>query len=90
MPRPLPQESKISDGKGWPLERRPELACCIARVAALWSRVEERLGQPINRMLGAEPRLGLTMFRAILGTSDKIALVRAIAAECLPKDMQNA
>jgi len=88
MPRPMPQRSKISDGKGWPLERRPELACYIGRIAAFWSRVEERLGHMINRLLGAEPRLGMIMFRAVSATSDKIAILRALAAECMPKELQ--
>src|SRR5205823_9088854 len=70
MPYPLPQKSKISEGKGWPLERRPELASFIARVATLWSRVEERLGTMITELLGADPRLGMTMFRAVSATSD--------------------
>ena len=89
MPRPLPQTSKITDGKGWPLERRPELACCIGRVAAIWSRIEERLSSIINHLLGAEPRRGMTMFQALSGTADKVAVLRALGNEYLSKDQQS-
>ena len=88
MPRPLPEKSKISDGKGRPLERRPELACCIGRVAIGWSLVEERLGFTMTQLLGVEPRRGMTVFRAMSGTPNKIAVVRALAGERLNKDMQ--
>lgn len=88
MPRPLPQKSKINDGKGWPLERRPELACCIGRVATIWSRIEERLGSIINHLLGAESRRGMTMYRALSGTADKIAVLRALGNEYLSQDQQ--
>lgn len=87
MPRPLPEQSKISDGKGRPLERRPELACCIGRVAIGWSLVEERLGFTMTELLGVEPRRGMAAFRAIAGTPTKVAVVRALAGERLDKEM---
>ena len=71
MPTPLPQKSKISDGVGWPLERRPELSACIARIATFWSRIEERLAQTATHLLGAEPHAGM---------------VRALALDALSKE----
>ena len=88
MPRPLPDQSKISDGKGRPLERRPDLACCIGRVAIGWALVEERLGFTMAQLLGVEQRRGMTVFRAICGTPNKVAVVRALARERLGKDLQ--
>lgn len=88
MPRPLPEQSKISDGKGRPLERRPELGCCIGRVAIGWSLVEERLGFAMTQLLGVEPRRGMTVFRAMSGTSSKLAIIHALAKERLNNDMQ--
>ena len=88
MPRPLPEQSNISDGKGRPLERRPELACCIGRVAIGWSLVEERLGFTLTQLLDVEPRRGMAAFRAISGTPSKVAVVRALASEQLSDKMR--
>jgi hypothetical protein len=86
MPTPLPQKSKISDGVGWPLERRPELSACIARIATFWSRIEERLAQTATHLLGAEPHAGIRMFQALPASSDRIAMVRALALDALSKE----
>ena len=83
MPRPLPKTSKISSAPGWPLDRRPELATCIARVAVLWSRVEERLGCITVDLLGAEPIAGLRMYEALTSSADRVAVLRAVAQDRL-------
>lgn len=88
MPRPLPQKSKINDGIGYPLERRPELAVFIARIATFWSRIEERLTHIATQMLGAEPHAGMRMFQVLPSSTDRIAMLRALALDCLAKDMQ--
>jgi hypothetical protein len=81
MPRPLPKTSKISAAPGWPLDRRPELATRIARVAVLWSRVEERLGCITVELLGAEPIAGLRMYEALTSSADRVAVLRAVAQD---------
>lgn len=87
MPRSLPKTSKISSGPGWPLDRRPQLAACIARVAVLWSRVEERLGRITVRLLGAEPIVGLHMYEALTSSADRVAVLRAVARDRLDEEM---
>jgi hypothetical protein len=88
MPRPLPKKSKISAGPGWPLDRRPQLAACIARVAVLWSRVEERLGCITVTVLGAEPIAGLRMYEALTSSADRVAVLRAVAQDRLDEKMR--
>jgi hypothetical protein len=88
MPRPLPHKSKISDGRGWPLERRPELATCIARIAILWSRIEERLVQIGTQLLGAGLHPTMRMFQVMPSSSDRIAMLRALALDALDTGMQ--
>ncbi|HEX8937467.1 MAG TPA: hypothetical protein VF776_04290 [Sphingomicrobium sp.] len=87
MPRSLPKTSKISSGPGWPLDRRPHLAACIARIAVLWSRVEERLGRITVRLLGAEPIAGLRMYEALTSSADRVAVLRAVARDRLDEEM---
>jgi hypothetical protein len=89
MPRSLPETSKISGGPGWPLERRPELATCIARVAVLWSRVEERLGCITVHLLGAEPIVGTRMYEALTSSADRVAVLRAVARDRLGEEMRD-
>ena len=88
MPRSLPKKSKISAGPGWPLDRRPELATCIARVAVLWSRVEERLGCITVSLLGAEPIAGTRMYEALTSSADRVAVLRAVAQDRLDEKMR--
>ena len=88
MPRSLPQKSKISDGPGWPLDRRPQLATCIARIAVLWSRVEERLGCITVQLLGAEPIVGTRMYEALTSSADRVAVLRAVARDRLDDEMR--
>lgn len=87
MPRSLPKTSKISNGPGWPLDRRPQLAACIARIAVLWSRVEERLGCITVQLLGAEPIAGLRMYEALTSSADRVAVLRAVARDRLDDEM---
>jgi hypothetical protein len=89
MPRSLPKNSKISNGPGWPLDRRPQLAACIARIAVLWSRVEERLGCITVQLLGAEPIAGLRMYEALTSSADRVAVLRAVARDRLDEEMRN-
>jgi hypothetical protein len=88
MPRSLPQKSKISTGPGWPLDRRPQLATCIARIAVLWSRVEERLGCITVQLLGAEPIVGTRMYEALTSSADRVAVLRAVARDRLDDEMR--
>ena len=88
MPRSLPLKSKISDGPGWPLDRRPQLATCIARIAVLWSRVEERLGCITVQLLGAEPIVGTRMYEALTSSADRVAVLRAVARDRLDDEMR--
>jgi hypothetical protein len=88
MARPLPKKSKISPGPGWPLDRRPQLAACIARVAVLWSRVEERLGCITAGILGAEPVVGTRIYEALTSSADRIAVLRAVAHDRLDEKMR--
>ena len=88
MPRSLPKTSKISTGPGWPLDRRPELATRIARIAVLWSRVEERLGCVTVQLLGADQIAGTRMYEALTSSADRIAVLRAIAQDRLDDDMR--
>ena len=88
MPRSLPKKSKISTGPGWPLDRRPQLATCIARVAVLWSRVEERLGCITVSLLGAEPIAGTRMYEALTSSADRVAVLRAVAQDRLDEKMR--
>ncbi len=88
MPYRMPQSSNISEAPGWPLERRPELSAYIARIVSLWSRIEERLGSMIVRLLGAEMQIGMTMLQAQPSTADRMAMLRTLARERLNKDMQ--
>jgi hypothetical protein len=89
MPRSLPKTSKISGGPGWPLDRRPTLAACIARIAVLWSRVEERLGCITVQLLGAEPIVGTRMYEALTSSADRVAVLRAVARDRLNEEMRN-
>jgi hypothetical protein len=86
MPRSLPKSSKISGGPGWPLDKRPTLATCIARIAVLWSRVEERLGCITVQLLGAEPIVGTRMYEALTSSADRVAVLRAVAQDRLDED----
>ena len=88
MPRSLPETSKISTGPGWPLDRRPQLATCIARIAVLWSRVEERLGCITVQLLGAEPIAGTRMYEALTSSADRVAVLRAVARDRLGDEMR--
>ena len=88
MPRSLPENSKISTGAGWPLDQRPALATRIARIAVLWSRVEERLGCVTVQLLGAEPIAGTRMYEALTSSADRVALLRAIAQDRLDEEMR--
>lgn len=88
MPRSLPKTSKISPGPGWPLDRRPQLAACIARIAVLWSRVEERLGCITVSLLGAEPIVGLRMYEALTSSADRVAVLRAVAQDRLDEKLR--
>jgi hypothetical protein len=88
MARPLPKKSKISSGPGWPLDRRPQLAACIARIAVLWSRVEERLGCITVSLLGAEPIIGTRMYEALTSSADRVAVLRAVAQDRLDERMR--
>jgi len=83
MPREFPHKSKVSDGVGWPLERRPELATCIARVATFWSRIEERLAQAIAQLMEAQPSAGMSLLQALPASNDQLALARTLARERL-------
>jgi hypothetical protein len=89
MARSLPKTSKISNAPGWPLDRRPELAACIARVAVLWSRVEERLGCITVDLLGAEPIAGLRMYEALTSSADRVAVLRAVAHDRLDEEKRD-
>jgi hypothetical protein len=89
MPRSLPKTSKISAGPGWPLDRRPQLAACIARVAVLWSRVEERLGCITVQLLGADPIAGLRMYEALTSSADRVAVLRAVAQDRLDQNKRD-
>src|SRR2546430_4122427 len=88
MPRSLPKKSKISAGPGWPLDRRPQLAACIARVAVLWSRVEERLGCITVGLLGAEPIVGTRMYDALTSSADRVAVLRPVAKDRLDERLR--
>ena len=88
MARTLPKKSKISSGPGWPLDRRPQLATCIARIATLWSRVEERLGCITVSLLGAEPIIGTRMYEALTSSADRVAVLRAVAQDRLDDQMR--
>jgi len=88
MARTLPKKSKISTGPGWPLDRRPQLATCIARIAVLWSRVEERLGCITVALLGAEPIVGTRMYEALTSSADRVAVLRAVAQDRLDAQMR--
>jgi hypothetical protein len=89
MARSLPKTSKISDAPGWPLDHRPELATRIARVAVLWSRVEERLGCITVQLLGAEPIAGTRMYEALTSSADRVAVLRAVAHDRLDRQMRD-
>jgi hypothetical protein len=86
MPRSLPKDSKISTSPGWPLDRRPTLATCIARIAVLWSRVEDRLGCVTVQLLGAEPIVGTRMYEALTSSADRVAVLRAVAQDRLDEE----
>jgi hypothetical protein len=83
MARSLPKASKISTAPGWPLDKRPELATRIARIAILWSRVEERLGCITVELLGAEPIIATRMYEALTSSADRVAVLRAVARDRL-------
>ena len=70
------------------MERRPELAACIARIATLWSKIEERLVQTITQLLAVSPHAGMRMFQAMPSSADRIAILRAVALDALDKGMQ--
>ncbi len=80
MPQPLkpPYELNIDPST---LADRPELAAQIGIIAALWARVEMWLGVILGDFLGTEPRLGLSMYFAIVSTSARMDTIAAVVAQ---------
>jgi len=83
MPRPMPKKSTVAHSDLVPMRARPELAVFVARVAIGWSDVERRLGSLLVKLLGADARTGMKMYRALSGAASQKAVLRAVARDRL-------
>ena len=61
----------------------------IARIATGWSRVEERLGSIVVRLLQAEAHTGMKMYQALTSSASQRAVLRAVARDRLNQEMMD-